>query len=129
MADDELAAQLRQRYSEWWAALPAHDRETLDEILTDDWTYVDQYGTVRGKHEYIALVERAIQPGHSTITIDLTARAVASVAIATGRYDVRGTIGGHDVDIQLRYTSVWQQEDGKWRCCAQHTTEIRDPEW
>ena len=65
-------------------------------MLADDWTYIDQYGTSRGRQEYIELVERAIRPDHSTVTIDLTARLLETVAIATGRYDVRGVIDGHE---------------------------------
>jgi ketosteroid isomerase-like protein len=129
MTDRELAELLQRRYAEWWAALPAHDGATLERILSDDWTYVDQYGTCRDRQEYIGLVERAIQPGHSTVTIDLDARRLGSAAIATGRYDVRGVIDGHDVDIKLRYTSVWHEHDGEWQCHAQHTTEIRDAAW
>lgn len=129
MSDDPLAQLLQLRYAEWWAALPLHDRATLERILADDWIYIDQYGTSRGRQEYIELVERAIQPGHSTVTVDLTARRLGAVAVATGRYDVRGVIDGHDVDIKLRYTSVWQERDGEWQCHAQHTTEIRDAAW
>jgi ketosteroid isomerase-like protein len=129
MKDDQLDREIRGLYDRWWAALPRHDRETLDEVLADDWTYTDQYGTVRGKWEYVELVERAIRPDHSTVTIDLATRLIDTVAIATGRYDVHGVIDGHDVAIRLRYTSIWKRHEDAWRCHGQHTTEIRDAEW
>jgi ketosteroid isomerase-like protein len=129
MPDEELDREIREVYDRWWAALPSHDRETLDDVLADDWTYIDQYGTVRGKWDYVELVERAIRPDHSTVTIELATRRLDGVVLATGRYDVHGVIEGHIVALRLRYTSVWKRDERAWRCHAQHTTEIRDAEW
>jgi ketosteroid isomerase-like protein len=129
MADQELGEDLRREYERWWAALPAHDYDALDEILADDWLYTDQFGTVREKADYIALVERTIRPGHSTVVVDLDARQYGPIARAVGRYDVHGVIDGHDIDVKLRFTSLWSKREGHWRCHAQHTTEIREPLW
>jgi ketosteroid isomerase-like protein len=127
--NDEPTREISQQYDRWWAALPAHDERTLDELLANDWTYIDQFGAVRNKADYIALVKQAIRPDHSTVTVTLDARRYGGVAVATGRYDVRGIIDGNHVDIQLRFTSVWQHDNNQWICHTQHTTEIRDAPW
>jgi ketosteroid isomerase-like protein len=129
MSKDELSAALWRQYDRWWAALPAHDDVVLDAVLADDWLYVDQFGTVRDKPDYIALVKRAIRPDHSTVVVTLDARLVGATALAVGQYNVRGIIEGNEVDTQLRYTSVWREAAGEWRCHSQHTTEIRDAPW
>jgi ketosteroid isomerase-like protein len=127
--NDELTREIAEQYDRWWAALPAHDEHTLDELLAADWTYIDQFGAIRSKADYIALVKQAIRPDHSTVTVTLDARRYGEVAIATGQYDVRGIIAGNDVDIQLRFTSLWQRDSDQWICHTQHTTEIRDAQW
>ena len=127
--DQELGAAIRREYQRWWDALPAHDFRTLQEVLAEDWLYTDQFGATRGRSEYIALVEQAIRPGHSTVTVDLAARRYGSVAHAFGRFDVRGIIAGHQIDIKLRFTSLWCERDGRWVCHAQHTTEIGEAPW
>jgi ketosteroid isomerase-like protein len=129
MSNQELGEALRGAYEKWWAALPAHDFVALDQILADDWLYTDQFGAVRGKPDYLELVRRAIQPGHSTLVVDLDARQYGPVAHAFGRYDVHGVIDGHDIDISLRFTSLWCTNEGRWRCHVQHTTEIQEPPW
>jgi ketosteroid isomerase-like protein len=129
MPEALLAEILSERYDAWWAALPMHDRATLEEILAPDWVYIDQFGAVRNREEYINLVEAAIRSDHSTITVDLDASLLDTTAIATGRYDVKGVIAGNDIDIRLRYTSIWRSESGSWRCHWQHTTEIREAQW
>ena len=128
--DQALGEAIRRQYERWWAALPAHDSETLEEILGEDWLYTDQSGAVRGRNDYIALVERAIRPDHSTVTVDLAARQYGPVAHAFGRYDVRGVIDGrYEVDLKLRFTSLWCMQDGRWVCHVQHTTEISESLW
>src|SRR5689334_3007103 len=109
----ELSAALRRAYDDWWAALPAHDEAALDAILADDWTYVDQFGSIRNKREYIDLVKRVIRPDHSTVVVELSARPLETCAVATGRYDVTGVIEGLEVNLKLRFTSVWHNRDGR----------------
>jgi ketosteroid isomerase-like protein len=118
------ADELRKVYGDWFAALPAHDAAFFERTLTDDWIYTDIFGTVRTKQEYLEYLSE-IPPDATLVMIELSARPVAGVVIVHGLYEVRAVhAGGRDVSSSTRFTSVWIDRDGHWRCLTHHGTAI-----
>jgi ketosteroid isomerase-like protein len=115
-------------YEQWFGAVMAKDVDTLGGLLDETFVYTDIFGVVRYKAGYLALVER-IPPGGITMRMEhLDVHCLATVALVTGRYRVGGGLDdGTDLSSHSRFTAVWQETDGAWRCLAHHATRLVAP--
>jgi len=118
---------IRQGYGQWFDAVMAKDTARLAGRLDDAFVYTDIFGVVRYKAGYLALVER-IPVGGITMQMEhLDTHRLGTVAVVTGHYRVAGSLDdGTDLSSHTRFTAVWQEHGGSWRCVAHHATRHTD---
>lgn len=126
-ADVELADTFRELYAEWFAALPARDAAVFERLISDDWVYTDIFGSVRGKPDYLGLLELIPADAPPNRMRELTARRFGDLAIVHGHYEVETVLlDGTDASSSSRFTAVWiDRGGGEWQSLTHHATSIR----
>lgn len=117
----------RQRYEQWFEAVMVNDTAALAELLDDDFIYTDIFGVVRYKAGYLAHVQRIPAGGITMDVGEVSAFDHGELTLVTGHYRVAGaTDDGTDLSSQTRFTALWRDQEGVWRCLAHHATRRRD---
>jgi ketosteroid isomerase-like protein len=125
--DVELAERFRGLYDEWFAALPTRDAPVFERLISDDWVYTDIFGRVRGKQDYLRLLELIPADAPPNRMRELAARRFGDLAIVHGHYEVETVLlDGTDASSSTRFTAVWvDRGGGRWQSLAHHATSIR----
>lgn len=122
-AEEEVRAADARRFE----AMVRRDREALDRLLADDLIYTHSTGQVETKTQFLAsiasggLVYRSIQPR------EVQVRLLGDVAVLTGRAELGVRAQERDMDLAVRFTSVYVRRDGVWRMAAWQSTRIEPP--
>jgi hypothetical protein len=125
--DDNLTAELTQRFRAWTECITTGDVASLEQYLHPDLVYVTVYGRRYDRRCYLALVE-SLAPGCFFVFNATRVRAqfgVAQFGVAQfeGDYFTNAvTTAGEDLSAHTRFTSTWVLDDGSWRCLTQQGT-------
>ena len=120
MTADRLAEEITELYREWFREVLGDSWDFFERHLADDWVYINFVGEVRSKTDYRSYIAHVPDDRMPTSLGNIIARPVGGVGIVHGEYLAPG--GADDIDRLLRFTSVWQQSDGRWQCLTHHTT-------
>jgi uncharacterized protein (TIGR02246 family) len=109
----------------WVAAGLKNDATTLAEILADGWSSVSAEGKVMTRAETLEDVKKT-KYTRSELS-DMKVRMInGDTAVVTGVWTGLGTDGkGQKVDSSERWTDVFANQGGKWKCVASHNTTIK----
>lgn len=109
----------------WVAAGLKNDAAALAEILADTWSTVDADGKVMTRAQSLDDIKKS-KFTRSEIS-DMKVRMIdANTAIVTGVWTGLGTDAkGQKVDTSERWTDVFANQGGKWKCVASHNTTIK----
>jgi ketosteroid isomerase-like protein len=111
--------ELEQRLIRAWIE---QDRETVDDLLDDDWSVIDPGAQIIDKQQVL----RELESGHRKIdsgTIDeVKIRAFDNFAVVTGRTTAAGKYEGNNFSAQLRFTDVCVNRNDKWQIIASQAT-------
>lgn len=119
---EAVTRELLALYEEWFARVGPEPGDFFDEVLADDWVYIDFDGIVRGKADYEPYIA-GVPPGAGPASPrDLHVRLVGDVAIVHGAYAIPGREGAGDTT--LHFTAVWRDRDGRWEALAHHTSAV-----
>lgn len=118
----DLTAHLTGRYAEWFATLCRRGTGRLDEILAREWVYTNYDGLVRDKHAYLEHVGSVVETATFEGPYDLTVRRYGDLALTIGAYRVTNLPEGA-ADLELRFSGVWIDRDGRWQCLMHHNSE------
>ena len=119
---DDLAALLAGHYEGWFAAITEEGVGPLGTLLADEWRYTNYDGMVRGKAEYLEHVGGLVETVTFVGPYDLEVTRYGSLAIVLGGYRVTDLPGGGA--LELRFTGVWIERDGRWQCLIHHNSEV-----
>ena len=125
MTANELAEEITALYERWFVEVLSDSWDFFEQHLADDWVYTNFVGEVRTKADYRTYIAHVPEDRMPTSLGNVIARNVGGVGIIHGDYLAPG--GVDDVDRLLRFTSVWQQRDGRWQCLTHHTTVVAGP--
>ena len=118
----EQLNQLEQRLVRAWVE---RDRETVDEILADDWSVIDPGGRILTKAQVMAEgFESGTRNIESGSIDEVQVRLLCNVAVVTGRTVASGSYQGAPFSVQLRFTDVCEKQGGHWRVVASQGTLI-----
>jgi hypothetical protein len=107
-------------YQKWFREVPPDgDSEFLRKILADDWVYINYFGEVRGKDEYLDYIKPVPLAARPEDVTDLQVRIFGDIVVVHGRYFAPGV--GEDGSTLL-FTGVWIDKDGNWECLTHHST-------
>ena len=118
-ADEALKAE-DARY----AAQTSNDFATMDKLLSADLVYVHSSAIVDNKQSYIESMRSGAIQYKVMRRADVVVRSFGCVAIITGNGNYDVSVNGKDMNVQLRFHSVWQKADGKLQFVSWQSTRI-----
>ena len=120
---EQAREALRSLLSAWTKAVETQDHGFFHRHMDDGWRYTDYTGALRGKPEYLQIIENVTRYDEDFQQFDV--RIVGdTVALLTGVY--RATVdfkGVGTLEKTLAFSAVWELRDGLWRALLHHTTE------
>lgn len=122
----DIDRELAQMMIQWFDSIKHRDASWFERVLADDWTYVMIDGSIRNKAWYIERVSEPFDGEVAAEIHELRARSYGSLAIANGRYCVRGVRQGVDMSSHTRFTAVWRKLGDNWQALAHHATRISE---
>lgn len=108
----------------WNQATERKDIKALDAILDSSMVYVDYYGILRTKADYLAWVRSANLHLQQEVTQSMTAHIFGSTVMVTGVYVTNGVEGGKPYVRRARFVDTWTSKDGTWVCVASQSTPV-----
>lgn len=117
---EEVRTELIDLYKNWFREIPPDgDSEFLKTILSDDWVYINYFGEIRGKDEYLEYIKPVPLSARPKDVTDLQVRIFGNMVVVHGRYIAPGV--GEDGSTLL-FTGVWVDREGSWKCLTHHST-------
>jgi ketosteroid isomerase-like protein len=109
----------------WVAVSLKNDAVALGEILADSWSSVSAEGKVESRAQTLEDVKKS-KFTRSEVS-DMKVRMInPNVAVVTGVWIGVGTsAAGQKVDTSERWTDVFVNEGGKWKCVASQSSTIK----
>ncbi|MCI0438863.1 MAG: nuclear transport factor 2 family protein [Chloroflexi bacterium] len=108
-------------------AIVRNDYAALEQILANDLTYIHSNGVFESKAEFIGALKSGQRKYESSDVKEVHARVYGSTAVLTGIVLNRVRGGGGVRDLNLRFTDVYVQRQGKWQMVAWQSTIIAQP--
>jgi ketosteroid isomerase-like protein len=115
---------LEKKAHEYAQALTKRDVETLDEIWTADYTFVNPRGELLSKTQRIANIKSGTTEFHTMSPQKERLHVQGDFAVEVGRIVVEGEYSGHESNGEYRYTTVWVKMQRRWRMLANQITLI-----
>lgn len=115
--------QIQQRLIKAWVN---HERETINQLLADDWAVTDPAGHHLTKAEVLAEFDSGGRKLESGTIDDVAVRLYGDAAVVTGRTIATGSYQGKSVSVKLRFTDVFVKQNGNWRAVASQATLITE---
>ena len=103
-------------------AIQLKDLKMLDEVLDENFVFVDQDGALLNKAQVLAYVQKATSLRY--LTDEMTVRLQGSTAIVTGTYRLDGIISGRHFVQHGRFVDTWIEREGKWVAVASLSTPL-----
>ncbi|MGH9942300.1 MAG: nuclear transport factor 2 family protein [Pyrinomonadaceae bacterium] len=119
---DESAVQQVDR--EWHQALLNKDAGALDHILPDGFTFINAFGEVLNKHEFLAVIGSTDLMFQAIQREEVSLHFHGNTALARGRDLIEGQYKGHDISGQYRFTNVYVETGGRWHVVSSQATRI-----
>jgi ketosteroid isomerase-like protein len=108
-------------------ALLENDFAALEQLLSDDLTYVHSNGMLDTKESYIG----SLRAGNSRyLTMDMSevaVRALGDTALINAKFNARVQVRDHEVNPRARVLIVYAKRDGRWQMIAWESTSIATP--
>ncbi len=103
------------------------NRKALEELMTDDYDYINSRGKVVARNQLLSALESR-EVVFNSIDLDETRiRIYENTAIMTGRLHEVGKSESAPFDEWFRFTRIFiKQADGNWRSAAYHSSKIAD---
>src|SRR5262245_11909645 len=109
----------------WLTADLKSDPAILEDILADSWSAVTPEGKATTRAQALDDVKKS-KMTRSEVS-EMKVRMInADTAIVTGVWVGAGTdVKGQKVDLNTRWTDVFANQNGKWKCVASQSTPIK----
>jgi uncharacterized protein (TIGR02246 family) len=125
--------EIRALYEAWGAAIRGGDADWHRRAFVEDFIYIDIHGNVRDRENVIRM-NRGAQREEVEIHEIRVRLFPGDLAIVHGHYYARVRRDANAEfsprlqeiftrGVTLRFTTVWQKQDGSWRGLAHHETE------
>jgi uncharacterized protein (TIGR02246 family) len=105
-------------------ALLSNDFEALEDLLTDDLTYVHSNGHLDTKDTYIGALRSEATRYLSMEMSGLSVRADGNTAVVAGTFEARVQTRNGEVNPKPRVLIVYVKRDGRWQMLAWQSTSI-----
>lgn len=118
---EEAVRQVLQAASD---ALVRQDAQTLEQIYTNDWIFINPSGSVLTKTQQLSGLASGELKYESIETDQLNIRIYQNTAVATLRSMIKGQNRGQDFSGAYRMTTVFVKNKKGWQIVSQQSTSI-----
>jgi ketosteroid isomerase-like protein len=125
--DDRVEAEIRRLHEEQRVAFLKKDVATLERIFSPTFIVTNPFGQVLNAQQTLDRVRRGeIDFARFDRELDYV-KVYGDTVIAAGRETMvpQGKMKGAGSVLELRITTVWHLENGRWREIARHTSEYK----
>jgi len=100
------------------------DIAALEQILSDDFTFIGGFGRIRDRANYLDMISRIKY--ESYVKDEVTVRVYGDTAVTTGRITekTRRKDGEEIIDYQYRFTNMYAKQNDRWRQVAMQLTSV-----
>jgi ketosteroid isomerase-like protein len=106
-------------------AIVKGDAAALEQMTSDDYTFITLRGELRTKAEIVQGFRSGSFHYDNRRISDLNVRMYGDTAVVTGRSVQTGRENGKDYSGDYRFTRVYVKRDGAWQTVALQTTLIQ----
>jgi ketosteroid isomerase-like protein len=122
--DDDVRAVERERVR----AVVAADTAALGRLLGNDLTYTHSTAWVETKAQFLESLRSGALKYEKMDHRDVQARVYGAAAVLIGLSDVRvHSPRAGQVEMQIRFTAVYVNRDGRWQMVAWQSTRVPQP--
>jgi ketosteroid isomerase-like protein len=104
----------------YFAAFRTNDFETIERLLSDDYTLIGVNGALRRRAERLAWLRSNLASLAKITPSELVVRVFGDVAVVTGLVTIRDG----DELIHERFTQVWVGSEGSWQMISGQVTAV-----
>jgi ketosteroid isomerase-like protein len=116
--------QLKKLEVAWGDAGIKKDFATLDKIVADDYSSIDEDGAIQTKAQGDAALKSGEDVMISQVLSDMKVRVYGDTAVITGKAVTKGTHKGKDIGGTFMFTDVWVKHGALWQCVAEHVSKL-----
>lgn len=110
--------------SAWNQAEVQHDARAMSMLLAETFEYTDSDGRFMDKSQWLNLVTKGVDQYDQLGDTGIEVHLYGDVAIVTGAYRERIKSKKAAVVRGGRFTDIWLQQNGQWKCIASQATLI-----
>jgi ketosteroid isomerase-like protein len=110
--------------SAWNQAEVQHDARAMSMLLAETFTYTDTDGRFMDRSQWLNLVAKGADQYDQLGDNGIEVHFYGDVAIVTGGYRERIKSKKNSVIRGGRFTDIWLQQQGQWKCIASQATLI-----
>jgi hypothetical protein len=108
-----------------YQAMIALDYAALDDILSDDVSYIHSTGVMESKAAYLAGLRDGLYEYGAIACISSKTMPYPRVAFTTGVIEMCvGAKGSGKSVIRLRHVLIWREEEAVWRLLLRQATRV-----
>lgn len=111
-----VAQAITQMEQQWAASGKASDSSKIAPLLADNFVNMNSDGTYMNKTQTLDRMKADKWETNQVSDIKVTEHG--NTAIATGKWQGKGTSGGKAIDAHESWTDTWMKIGGKWQCVA-----------
>lgn len=121
-AQEQHVLDLSKKKFQWMVAMQF---DSLQAVLDDRMMFIHSNGWLETKTEFIHDIRSGKLRYKSIDIIEATARVYPGSAIIIGRGKFVVTLDGKDLQLELKYTEVYIQQNGKWLLASRHANRLQ----
>ncbi|HYY06701.1 MAG TPA: nuclear transport factor 2 family protein [Candidatus Limnocylindria bacterium] len=119
-----MPAGLADRVAANSAAVAKRDVAALDDIWTDDYTFINPHGALLTKKQRLENLKSGATAVEASARQIETVHVYAETAVTASRITLKGKYSGKEAGGEYRMLSVWVNQQGRWRLAANQLTPI-----
>lgn len=121
-AQEQHVLDLSKKKFQWMVTMQF---DSLQAVLDDRMMFIHSNGWLETKTEFIHDIRSGKLRYKSIDIIEATARVYPGSAIIIGRGKFVVTLDGKDLQLELKYTEVYFQQNGKWLLASRHANRLQ----
>lgn len=107
-------------------AMGSQDVDRLQTLLCKDLVYTHSSARLDDKQSLIDNMKTGATVYKSVTASDVEAQDLGDVVVLTGAASISVTANGNPLEFDVRFTDVWQNQNGQWRMVAWQSTKLPD---